>query len=261
MGKGKKPSILETDLFEPVSDYLEAQGYTVQAEVKDCDITAQKDDALVIIELKRQFGIDLLIQATERQRISDSVYVAIPAPADMGRKSRWRGITRVLRQLELGLIIVFLDGPSPRVEVVFHPTPYQLRKRKRTRRAVIEEMAGRSGNYNKGGSTGKRLITAYRENAIHVACCLDAFGPMQPRQLRAMSTGPKTLTILSSNFYGWFQRVDRGVYTITAAGRDAFAEYPELVARYRAQIAEQESLVQASPPPDAKQRTAPPRTL
>jgi hypothetical protein len=253
VGKGKKPNILETDLFEPVRDYLEAQGYTVRAEVKDCDITARKGDELVIIELKRHFGIDLLIQATERQRISDSIYVAIPAPANMGRKSRWPGITRVLRQLELGLIIVFLDQPSPRVEVVFHPTPYQRRKRKRARRAVIEEMARRSGNYNKGGSTGKSLVTAYRENAIHIACCLDAFGPMQPRQLRAMNTGPKTLTILSSNFYGWFQRVDRGVYTITAAGRDALDEYPELVAQYRALIANQKPPEQTQPPPDASE--------
>jgi len=250
--KKKKPSILETDLFEPVRAYLEAQGYTVRAEVKDCDITARKDDDLVIVELKRHFSTDLLIQATERQRISDSVYVAIPAPANMGRKSRWPGITRVLRQLELGLIIVSLDGPSPRVEVVFHPTPYQRRKRKRARRAVIEEMAMRSGNYNMGGSTGKRLITAYRENAIHIACCLDAFGPMQPRQLRAMNTGPKTLTILSSNFYGWFQRVDRGVYTVTAAGRDALDEYPELITQYRALIADQEPPEQTPAAADAE---------
>jgi hypothetical protein len=252
VAKGKKQNLLETDLFEPIRDYLEAQGCTVHAEVKGCDITAQKDDDLIVVELKRHFSIDLLIQATERMRISDSVYVAIPAPARMGRKSRWPGIKRVLRQLELGLIIVFLDGPSPGVEVVFHPTPYQRQKRKRARRAVIEEMANRSGNYNRGGSTGKQLITAYRENAIHIACCLDKFGPMQPRQLRAMDTGPKTLTILSSNFYGWFQRVERGVYTITAKGRSALDDHPQLVAQYRAQIAELEPPVQKQSETDQK---------
>ena len=177
VAKKKKPSILETDLFEPVRDYLEAQGYTVRAEVKDCDITARKDDDLVIVELKRHFSTDLLIQATERQRISDSVYVAIPAPANMGRKSRWPGITRVLRQLELGLIIVFLERPSPRVEVVFHPTPYQRRKRKRARRAVIEEMLKRTrGNVSRaaellGMSRGalRNKITKYRIDTHELA--------------------------------------------------------------------------------------------
>ena len=33
----------ETDLFPPVKKYLEANGYTVRAEVKNCDITATKD--------------------------------------------------------------------------------------------------------------------------------------------------------------------------------------------------------------------------
>jgi len=42
----------ETDLFPPIKKHLEASGYTVRAEVRDCDITAFKDDELIIIELK-----------------------------------------------------------------------------------------------------------------------------------------------------------------------------------------------------------------
>ncbi|MDQ1256332.1 MAG: hypothetical protein QG656_928 [Candidatus Hydrogenedentes bacterium] len=228
----------ETDLFGPVHDYLEAQGYTVRAEVNGCDVTARKGDDLIVIELKLHFGIDLLIQATERQRISDSVYVAIPAPDDMGRSRKWRGVKRLLRQLELGLILVFLDGPKPRIEVLFHPLPYQRQKRTKTRRAVIKEMEQRSGNYNQGGSSGRKLVTAYRENAVFVACCLERLGPSAPKALRDLGTGPKTTTILSSNFYGWFDRVEHGVYALTAQGRQALDEYPVLANQYREQIAQ-----------------------
>ncbi len=94
----------ETDLYQPIRDYLIENGYTVRSEVINCDITAVKDDDLIVIELKRSANIELLIQATERQRITDSVYVAIPTPKTKG--SRWRGIKRVLRMLEVGLMVV-----------------------------------------------------------------------------------------------------------------------------------------------------------
>ena len=33
----------ETDLYEPIRAFLEEEGYQVQAEVKHCDIAAEKD--------------------------------------------------------------------------------------------------------------------------------------------------------------------------------------------------------------------------
>jgi hypothetical protein len=228
----------ETALYAPIRDYLVGNGYDVRAEVTHCDIVARKGDDLIIVELKRQFGVDLLVQATARQRISDSVYVAIPAPEYFGRGSRWTGLKRLLRHLELGLIVVFLDSSIPRVEVVFHPLPYQRRKRKAARRAALEEAASRSGDYNLGGSTQTKLVTAYRENAIHIACCLERFGPMAPCQLRALGTGPKTTAILGANFYGWFRRVHRAVYALTAEGKADLAAYPDLARQYREKLAQ-----------------------
>lgn len=223
----------ETDLYGPLRDYLVAQGYTVQAEVNHCDVTARKGDDLIVIELKLQFGVDLLVQATDRRKISDSVYVAIPRPSQLG--PRWRGIKRLLRRLELGLIFVSLDGLHPEVQIVFHPAPYRTRKLKKARRAVIREMDRRSGDYNQGGSTKRKLVTAYRENAIHIACCLEKHGQLSPRRLRALGTGPKTLSILHANFYGWFERVEKGIYTLTAQGRADLSDYSVLAAHYRAQ--------------------------
>ena len=224
----------ETDLYQPIRDYLIENGYTVRSEVINCDITAVKDDDLIVIELKRSANIELLIQATERQRITDSVYVAIPTPKTKG--SRWRGIKRVLRMLEVGLMVVSFDSRKPKVKVMFDPLPYSRKKQKRRRRAVLKEIAERSGDYNTAGSTRQKVITAYRESAIHVACCLDRFGPLSPRQLRSLGTAEKTLTILSNNYYGWFQRIARGVYELAAVGKTALSEYPHLSDRYYGMI-------------------------
>ena len=241
MTKRRRATFRESDMYGPVRDWLLAQGYTIRGEVKDCDIAARKDDGLVIVELKRQFSIELLIQATRRQSACESVYVALPVGALKRRGSRWRGVTRLLRRLELGLIFVDLRKSPPRIEIPFHPLPFQRQQRKGARRAILEEIAHRSGDFNKGGSTGRKILTAYRENAIQVACFLDKLGPTAPRQLRALGTGPKTLSILSSNFYGWFVRVEKGVYTVTAKGRAALetAAYKRLAARYRATLQEQ----------------------
>ncbi len=223
----------ETDLYPPLQKYLVAQGYTVRAEVNGCDVTATKGDDLIVIELKRSVNLTLLIQATQRQRVTDSVYVAVPAPPGGIWTRQWKGIRHVLRRLELGLILVTLESRSPQVEVVFHPTPFDRKKQKRARRAVLQEMAGRSGDFNKGGSTQRKLVTAYRENAIHIACCLDALGPQSTRDLRAQGTGPRTTSILYDNVYDWFERLDRGIYGITAKGRKELRAYPDLVEAYR----------------------------
>ncbi len=227
----KAKTLTEADLYEPIAGYLNGLGYTVRGEVMDCDITATRGDELVVIEMKRAFNTALLVQAAKRQRITDSVYVAVPRPK---RRGQSKGSRHLLRRLELGLIFVsFARRRKPRVEVVFHPVPYQRQKRKAAKRAVLTEMEGRSGDFNCGGSTRQKIVTAYRENAIQIACYLEAMGPMSPKQLRELGTGPKTLAILYSNFYGWFERVDRGVYALQARGREELAGYGEIATRHR----------------------------
>jgi hypothetical protein len=100
----------------------------------------------------------------------------------------------------------------------FDPIPYQRMKNTRSRRALLTEVADRSGDYNVGGSTKTTLMTAYRENAILIACCLSKLGPSSPKSLRNLGTGDKTTSILSANHYGWFQRVEKGVYELTDQG-------------------------------------------
>ncbi len=228
----KKP--VETDLYPPLRDYLTAQGYTVRGEVKHCDLAAVKGEDLIVVEIKTALNLALVAQGVRRQQMTDSVYLAIPRPPNYARWARQtREIFRVIRRLELGLILVSLKPGKPPVEVSFHPLPFERRKVGKARRAIIEEIGRRSGDFNLGGSTRRPLVTAYRENAIQIACYLADAGDMTPRQLRALGTGEKTLSILSRNVYGWFNRVGRGLYAITPKGRESLAKYPELVRHYR----------------------------
>jgi hypothetical protein len=99
---------------------------------------------------------------------------------------------------------------------------------------VLEEISRRTADYNRGGSTRKKLVTAYRENAIQIACCLLVTGKTSPAALRALGTGPKTLSILRFNAYGWFERVDRGIYALSAQAKSDLSAWPALKKRYLA---------------------------
>lgn len=235
--KGK--AILETDLYRPLHDYLVEQGYTVRSEVKNCDIAAVKDGDLIVIEMKRALNVPLLVQAVQRQKITESVYVAVPRPVN---KRKWmggaKGVQDVLRRLEVGLIFVSPNGRKPKVEVVFHPVPCERRKRKNAHRAVLQEIERRSADFNEGGSCRRKIVTAYRENAVQIACCLAETGPTSPKVLRTIGTGDKTLSILYRNVYGWFERVDKGVYALSQKGRTELTQYPQLSERYKATLAQ-----------------------
>lgn len=231
-------AISESDLFEPIQDYLIAQGYSVKAEVINCDITAVKDDELVVIELKKTLNMGLLIQAANRQKFADSVYVAIATQPGKSLPRHFKGACHLLKRLELGLILVSFLKTKTKVEIIFHPSEFKKRKSHKVRRSIIREISGRTGNFNKGGITGTQIITAYREEAIHIACFLLAHKELSPANLRKLGTSQKTQRILSDNHYGWFDRVKRGVYTLHDQGEKALEQYPDLVAHYKAIVEE-----------------------
>jgi hypothetical protein len=219
----------ETDMYPAVRHFLVSQGYTVRSEVRGCDVVAEKDGRFVVLEMKTRLSVALLAQAASRQRAVESVYVVIPHPGDRVKTREWRQTCHLLRRLELGLLLVTLPATGEaRVDVVQHPVPFEPRRRKKERAAIIQEMHGRSGDHNRGGSSGKKLLTAYRENAVMIAAYLAETGPATPARLRELGTGPKTLSILSNNFYGWFERVARGIYALTPKGRDEASSYAEL---------------------------------
>jgi hypothetical protein len=65
-------------------------------------------------------------------------------------------------------------------------------------------------------------MTAYRQQALACAYAL-AETPARPRDLKpAMPDAPK---ILLRNVYGWFTRVERGLYALSDSGRAALAQW------------------------------------
>ncbi|GMW01267.1 MAG: hypothetical protein AMXMBFR84_24040 [Candidatus Hydrogenedentota bacterium] len=233
----KRQPILETDLHKPLAAYLEKQGYTVRSEVNSCDMVAVKGDDLIVIELKRSLTATLLAQAARRQKMTDAVYVALPRPS-IGLNSRlWRDYRHLLRRLELGLILVNPRGRANKVEIVFHPIPFARRKQPRDRRALLKEIQGRSADYNTAGSTRKKLVTAYREEAIYIACCLKVLGVASPAQLRKMGCSARTTRIAYDNVYGWFDRVERGVYRLRVQGEKELNQFQELACKFAEEIA------------------------
>jgi hypothetical protein len=67
-------------------------------------------------------------------------------------------------------------------------------------------------------------MTAYRQEALRCAALM-AEGPTTLRALRARGDIPRVGPILQTNVYGWFERVERGVYTLSPRGRTALEEH------------------------------------
>jgi hypothetical protein len=224
---------LETSLYGPVRDFLVAQGFEVRGEVKRCDLVGSKGDELVVVELKLRFSVELLAQATDRLRITDSVYVAIPKSVYDGRSKKWRGRLKLLRRLEVGLLVVATEGD---VQAVLHPAPHERRRSKVRQRSVLRELKGRSGDRNVGGSVRTPLVSAYREQAIYIACALEMFDAQSPAQLRARGACEKSGAILYRDYYGWFDRIDRGLYRISDLGTRELAGFESLRLECRARL-------------------------
>jgi hypothetical protein len=243
----EKKKLLEVDLYKPIQSYFSNEEYEVYGEVRDCDIVAVKGDELVVIELKLTLSVDLLIQATKRQRLTDQVYIAIPKPKYRLNSKQWTDKCHLVRRLELGLIVVSFSGKIAKAEMIFHPTPFNRRKssgqNKLKREKVIKEINGRSGDFNVGGSNRTKIMTAYKENCIQIASYLDNSGPLSPKTLIQKGTGDKTSSILTKNYYGWFERIKRGTYVISEKGKAEVKEYSDLSNYYLKNLVRDEELL------------------
>ena len=229
----------ETDLYPPIKAYLEGQGYAVKGEVLGCDVVARRgEENPVIVELKQRFSLDLVLQAVERQKITDKVYVAVADGGGRGStlRRRYRAVLRLCRMLGLGLLLVrpASNGAGrARVEARLDPVPYRPRLDKRRRERLLREFEQRVGDPNTGGSTGRWIMTAYRQDALRCADLLARHGPLKLAKLREESGVERAAKILQRDVFGWFERRERGVYEISPKGRQALETHAEAVAALR----------------------------
>ncbi|MEK4343488.1 DUF2161 family putative PD-(D/E)XK-type phosphodiesterase [Paenibacillus sp. FSL P4-0184] len=171
----------ETELYAPLKVFFEKQGYSIKGEVRTCDLVGIREDLEqpLIVEMKKSFNLALLLQGVERLKLSPTVYLAVERVRDKkgAVNQRWGELSGLCRRLGLGLItVVFYKTKAPLVEVLVEPdeTPPAQRSNKRRRERLLYEFRERSGDYNTGGSTRVKLVTAYREKALRVALSLQA---------------------------------------------------------------------------------------
>ena len=91
---------------------------------------------------------------------------------------------------------------------------------------MLGEHARRVGDPNRGGSSTKvPMMTAYRQEALRCAELLASNGPMKAAAMRAAADVPRAANILRADYYGWFEKVERGVYSLTPKGRDGLKSF------------------------------------
>ena len=226
----------EADLYAPVKAFLEGQGYEVKAEINGCDLVARRGhEPPVIVELKTGFTLPLVLQGVDRLALSDRVYLAVGVPRRPARGSLWRrehrSIMKLCRRLGLGLLAV--REPTARVpalvEPLLDPVPYRPRADKRRQGRLLQEYARRVGDPNTGGVSQRPIVTAYRQDALRCAAHLAEHGPTKAADVKAATGVERAAVLMRHDVYGWFERVERGVYTLSPKGREALPTYTDVV--------------------------------
>lgn len=221
--------IRESELYAPVKAWLEARGFAVKGEVGAADVMALSPDAPeepILVELKTGFTLSLLQQGIARLSVSDCVYLAVPKPKK-GCKALAADVA-LCRRLGLGLIHVRLrDG---HVEVLCDPGPYAPRKSAPRKARLLREWARRRGDPNDGGATRHGIVTSYRQDALRCARYIAETGPDRGAAIARATGVPQATRIMRDDHYGWFERVERGVYALTPAGRRGLADWADALA-------------------------------
>jgi hypothetical protein len=217
-------SMKESDLYAPIKAHFEAQGYEVKGEVGAADVMARRGaEPAVIIELKLAFSLTLFHQALERLKLVDDVYIAVLRPEGKAGMKRLKANLTLCRRLGLGLLTL-----RPRdffVEQHCAPGPYAPRKNLRKAKRIIKAFDRLEGDPNEGGATRHGLVTGYRQDALKCATYLAHTGP-EKGAIVARATGvPPATALMRNNVYGWFEKVETGVYALTPAGRKGLEDW------------------------------------
>lgn len=215
---------METSLYLPVKSFLEEAGYTVKGEVGSCDLVGLSDNdppVVVICELKLSFNLELILQAVDRAAMADEVWIAARVSAKGKGREADKRYRDLCRRLGIGMLGISDVGDVSVIVSSISPMPRTNPKR---RSRLIREHKRRRGDPAVGGSTRAPIMTAYRQQALGCALAL-ASGPLRVRQVR--SGIPDAGKILLANVYGWFERLDRGVYGLTPAGQEALQRWPQ----------------------------------
>ncbi len=175
---------------------------------------------MVITELKLNFNLELVLQGVARAAACDEIWLAVRLAARRGREQDPR-VRKLCRLLGFGLLGVSKGG---RVDILVEAGPWRPRRDPKRRSLLVEEHRRRRGDPALGGSTRAPIMTAYRQQALACAAALAA-GPRRVREVKLAA--PDAPKILLHNVYGWFIRVERGIYALAEPGKAALIRWPQ----------------------------------
>lgn len=213
----------ESDLYGPVKKMLVEQGYDVKGEVGAADVMAVRgDEPPVIVELKLSITLSLYHQAVTRLAVTDIVYIAVPKPKGKTAKRALKDNLTMCRRLGLGFITV---RPDFTVEVQCDPGPYAPRKNKKRQTRLLREFQRLEGDPNQGGATRHGIVTGYRQDSLKCAAMLAEVGASRGKDVAKATGVGKATTIMRDNHYGWFDKVEKGVYQLSKPGHQGLKHW------------------------------------
>jgi hypothetical protein len=181
--------------------------------------------------------LPLVLQGVDRLALAEDVYLAVgvprkPAPGSLWRRER-RAILKLCRRLGVGLLAVHERGGDqpPLVEPMLDPLPYRPRQDRRRAGLLLREFAHRVGDPNTGGTNRRPIVTAYRQDALRCVAVLAERGPTKAAEVARASGVPRAAALLYRDVYGWFQRIERGTYALSAKGEQAHTMYADVLER------------------------------
>lgn len=147
----------ESDLYDPIKNWLEERGFTVYPEVEcrfgggRADIVVTSGPVVGVVEMKQSLTLDLIDQALRWRGYANYIWIAIPYKP----KNYKRFVEMVLRDYGIGLLVVSEYGSvwsDRRATFMRRTVPYL--------KDALTEHHLASGL--KGGHSGGGYITTYR---------------------------------------------------------------------------------------------------
>lgn len=150
----------ETDLFQPVKEFFEAEGYTVYSEVEcgpgRADIVAVNGSVLAVVELKTTLSLELYLQALRWKGFANYVYIAVPRP----KKGHGREVDDILQHEGIGMFTVReLERGRPRADLELYPSAKFMR---RISPALMNALREEHRTWAPGGTNSGGYVTDYK---------------------------------------------------------------------------------------------------
>ena len=109
------------------------------------------------------------------------------------------------------------------------PGPYAARKLKKKKKAMLRAFDRLDGDPNEGGATRHGIVTGYRQDALKCARFLAVHGPSKGAKVAEWAEVPVATKIMADDHYGWFKRVERGVYGLTPNGIEGLKTFKDAI--------------------------------